>query len=205
MLSNQMQQEALMMLIAFAMYLRPGEVVGLRVSDLVPPIANAGRSAAHWSLVLHPLEEGRPSKTQEFDETLQFDLDYIKFVASAIYRIMGLHRRPSTEKIFSRSIAQLRSSMSVAAKACSLMSLGDPHPYRLRHGGASRDYITGMRSLPDIQQRGRWKAQASVRRYQKGGRLSQLLNGLPKQVLADVMLAEQRLVKAVSILPSIRN
>ena len=43
------------------------------------------------------------------------------------------------------------------------------HPYRLRHGGASRDFARKLRSLESIQQRGRWKSQSSLRRYQKGG------------------------------------
>ena len=53
------------------------------------------------------------------------------------------------------------------------------HPYRLRHGGATTDFARKLRSLESIQQRGRWKSQSSLRRYQKGGRL-QLLRSATK-------------------------
>ncbi len=37
----------------------------------------------------------------------------------------------------------------------------------LRHGGASGDYLLKRRSLADIQFRGRWASDSSLRRYQK--------------------------------------
>lgn len=66
-------------------------------------------------------------------------------------------------------------------------ALGPAHPYRLRHGGASRDFALKLRRLEEIQRRGRWKSFASVRRYEKGGRLQQLLRQLPKKVLSDAL------------------
>ena len=41
-------------------------------------------------------------------------------------------------------------------------ALGPAHPYRLRHGGASRDFALKLRRLEEIQRRGRWKSFASV-------------------------------------------
>jgi hypothetical protein len=41
--------------------------------------------------------------------------------------------------------------------------------------------------LEEIQRRGRWKSFAAVRRYEKGGRLQQLLRQLPKKVLSDAL------------------
>ena len=70
----------------------------------------------------------------------------------------------------------------------------DPfHPYRLRHGGASHDFVNKLRDLTEIQHRGRWKSTASVRRYQKGGRLTQLMNALPKQVQQHAIKAASKL------------
>ena len=45
-------------------------------------------------------------------------------------------------------------------------------PHCLRHGAASSDFATGARRLDELQRRGRWKAAASVRRYEKSGRLA---------------------------------
>ena len=58
-------------------------------------------------------------------------------------------------------------------------NIGPLHPYRWRHGGASMDFWEKHRDLVSIQKRGRWRAMASVRRYEKGGRLAQLLSKLP--------------------------
>ena len=41
------------------------------------------------------------------------------------------------------------------------------------------DFWEKHRDLVSIQKRGRWRAMASVRRYEKGGRLAQLLSKLP--------------------------
>ena len=57
----------------------------------------------------------------------------------------------------------------------------DPPPqlYQLRHTGASSDFASQRRTLPEIKRRGRWRAESSVRRYEKGGRLTDLLARLP--------------------------
>ena len=48
-------------------------------------------------------------------------------------------------------------------------------PHCLRHGGPSTDFALKFRSLEEIQRRGRWRAHASVRRYEKAGRLNKQL------------------------------
>eukprot|EP00959_Pyramimonas_sp_CCMP1952_P002677 55235-Pyramimonas_sp.AAC.1 len=44
-------------------------------------------------------------------------------------------------------------------------------PHQLRHGGPSHDALEQLRSLGQIQQRGRWRARESVRIYEKHGSL----------------------------------
>ncbi len=39
--------------------------------------------------------------------------------------------------------------------------------YSLRHGGASDDRLTDRRSLAEVTRRGRWRSDASLRRYEK--------------------------------------
>ena len=68
--------------------------------------------------------------------------------------------------------------------AVETLNFGDPTPYRLRHGGATHDRATGLRSLRSIKKRGRWHSDASVRRYEKRVRMQVLEAGLsPSQVL----------------------
>ena len=58
-------------------------------------------------------------------------------------------------------------------------NIGPLHPYRWGHGRASMDFWEKHRDLVSIQKRGRWRAMASVRKYEKGGCLAQLLSKLP--------------------------
>ena len=57
-------------------------------------------------------------------------------------------------------------------------NVGDIHLHRLRHAGASHDYITGTRDLKEVRRRGRWLSWRSVRRYEKGARVAGLLHQL---------------------------
>ncbi|CAE7893669.1 hypothetical protein AK812_SmicGene22743 [Symbiodinium microadriaticum] len=167
----------LFLLLAFALYLRPSEGLRLRKRDVIKPVQKRGTSS-HWQFVLNPLEEGVPSKTQEFDETLQLDLKYHRGLGEAIHRCLGLDKLSSNQKIFQLESKDINDFMMLARVQLNLQPLGHLHLYRLRHGGASYDYNNHFRDLASVQQRGRWKSHNSVRRYQKGGRLAQLFAAL---------------------------
>ncbi|CAJ1387216.1 unnamed protein product [Effrenium voratum] len=192
-------EEGLMMHLAMEAYLRPGELNKIRVGDVVPPVA--GSKKPQWSLVLHPTEEGQMSKAQEFDETIIFDLDEQPALLEAIYRVMRLAFRNPQEKVFSVKFEEVMRRMEEACQAHNMTCLGPPHAYRLRHAGASRDFLLKARNMADIQQRGRWKAPSSTRRYQKGGRLQQMLHQLPKAARDAALRASQR---RVALLRSLR-
>ena len=176
-------QEALMMAMCFVLYLRPGEVSRLRCRDLVPPVKSTKKSARTWSVVLHPVELEVASKTSEFDETVTFDDLETQFIPEAVSKHMRSRTRGKDQMLFTSNSIQLKAVMEEAAKAEHLQAIGPPHPYRLRHGGASRDFALQKRRLDEIQRRGRWKSFASVRRYEKGGRLNQMLHELDPGVL----------------------
>ena len=55
--------------------------------------------------------------------------------------------------------------------------------YQLRHGGASRDRLRMLRSMAEIQRRGRWQVARSMRVYDKPGRLQQQLNATSANVM----------------------
>ena len=59
----------------YCLYLRPSEGLRLRMKDVIAPVQGKGSCYRWWSFVLHPIELGVPSKTQEFDETLVLDQD----------------------------------------------------------------------------------------------------------------------------------
>lgn len=167
-MKRNMREEALMMLLAFVCYLRPGEVAQLRAKDLIPPVNSRSKAGRLWSLILHPQERGQASKIQEFDENILFDLNYTHCIAKSVFLWQGLMNAPGNTMIFSKGIAELRAAMTTAATHCNLTTLGDVHPYRLRHGGASRDFATRERDLAQIQRRGCWENKSFSEEVRKG-------------------------------------
>ena len=155
---------------------------------MIRPVQKRG-TASYWQYVLNPLEEGVPSKTREFDETMQLDLKYHRGLGDAIHRCLGLD-----QKIFQLESKEINDFMLRAQGHLNLQPLGHLHLYRLRHGGASYDYNNKFRDLASIQQRGRWKSHNSVRRYQKGGR--------PAQLFAALNVALQKRPKICRVLSS---
>ena len=73
---------------------------------------------------------------------------------------------------------ELSQDMLEAGRASGTHVLG-LHLYKLRHGGASHDALTSFRPLMAIKKRGGWTTDASVRRYERSGRLQQELMKLP--------------------------
>ena len=175
-LGQNLHSMALHMLLMFALYLRPTEALRIRKMDVVPPIRRGGIGYQCWCIVLHPLECGRPSKTKEFDESLMLDLEYHKEIGPALYRFS--QQMGKTKIILKHTLGELQTYLQQAQERLDLGPLGVLHPYRFRHGGANHDFAHKLRDLPGIQQRGRWQSQASVRRYQKGARLSQVFGTL---------------------------
>ena len=68
-------------------YLRPGETTHLTGKSLIPPQRGSGLKKARWAIVLHPAEAGKPSKTQETDETLMLDLDRDQWFGPVLARL----------------------------------------------------------------------------------------------------------------------
>ena len=91
--------------------LSPGEPFKLRVRDLVPGVA-AAWSSNHFSIILHPSECEVPSKTQEFDETVQIDLPGDAFLGQALIIHLRLRERDlagqSNDRAFTRTAAQVQ-------------------------------------------------------------------------------------------------
>lgn len=167
------------LLLMFAMYLRPAELCRLKVRDVVFPNARLRRRHQKTVVTLHSFEDGIPSKTHEFDETIELDLDHHQFLTPMLQNmILKLHLQKDSS-LFNLEASQIRDFLQEVQMKLHINNIGPLHPYRWRHGGASMDFWEKHRDLVSIQKRGRWRAMASVRRYEKGGRLAQLLSKLP--------------------------
>ena len=116
-----------------------------------------------------------PSKVREFDETVTVDLDPARsFLAPGLRTL----KNRNADRLFGFTQQIFAKEFRAAAERLNLGHMM-PHSYQLRHSGPSHDMQQKLRSLLEIKIRGRWRADASLRRYQKEGRLAQQLGLLP--------------------------
>ena len=172
----------LCVLVMFETYARPSEAMSLTARSIVMPLREAeGLSRCHME------ELGRPGKTNEFDASVPLDLPRQKWPAQLLERWTELRRGEPALWAFSQ--AELAKEFRIAATDINVQTLA-PCLYQLRHGGASHDRLVGARSLLEVQQRGNWRSAASVRRYDKHGRVGLQLQSLPvatRQRLLDLL------------------
>ncbi|CAK0813222.1 unnamed protein product, partial [Prorocentrum cordatum] len=212
-------EAALVLWLSFELYLRPSEPYHIRATDLVRP-ARGRLGHDSWSVTLHAAETEVLSKTAEYDEALKLDLPRQELLgpaleASVAARLGPDWRRPRPAAargaaaggrasgaapeplLFVITQREVSSALSGAARALGIEKyLPGLHPYMLRHGGASHDYGSKARSLVDVQRRGRWQSWHSVRRYEKGARLSQVLQMVPAAM--QVFSGSGRLGRAIA-------
>ena len=89
----------------------------------------------------------------------------MKWLPAALVKVLRLRTRKPDELMFQLSYQELLIQFKVA---CRDLGFDDPSLYRLRHGGASHDAASRLRSIVEIKRRGRWASDASVRRHEKG-------------------------------------
>ena len=79
---------------------------------------------------------------------------------------------------------RLSTLFTQACRSLQLEDVGILHMYQLRHGGASHDAVSGSRTLEAVRRRGRWRSWSSMRRYEKGARLGEVLHRLSSAMQA---------------------
>ena len=171
----------------FETYARPSEAMSLTSRSIVMPLREGEGLSRCLTVVFHMEELGRPGKTNEFDASVPLDLPRQKWLAQLLGRWTEL--RSAEPALWDFSQAELAREFRIAAKEINVHTLA-PCLYQLRHGGASHDRLVRARSLLEVQQRGNWRSAASVRRYDKHGRVGLQLQSLPvgtRQRLIDLL------------------
>ena len=140
------------------------------------------------------------TKSGQYDDTVFFNdrvsrLSGRSFVAGMICRKKKLNR--PLVKSWSLSLGTLDRWFSEATTARSLRSQRLT-PHCARHGAASSDSALGLRSLDEIQRKGRWLASTSVRRYEKAGRLNRQVCLMTSAQLALAKKARSRVIALCS-------
>jgi hypothetical protein len=169
---------ALVLLIQFHTYLRPGICDALRVDQLVAPHPTAGIGHLNWALHLYPCALLRPGKTGGYDEAVLID----GFPWIDPFLNMLVHRRPPQDRLWPVAPANVRADFQDALEALGMKTLG-VNRYALRHGGASHDMLTQARSMTAIQNRGHWRSNLSLVRYGKPARALKELHRISPAVV----------------------
>ena len=191
-------------IVCFDGYLRVGSALQIRSMDIVvsPAMASASFSTVAVRLAPPSLVEGdlwsHRTKSGEYDDIIPFgDLQSQRAGRVLAANILTFLKRsvPGPRLVFPVTVSRLEKLMKEAHSELGLHPKLPGNPHALRHGGASADYAGSYRDLAAVQRRGCWKSSASVRRYEKCGRLQ-----LMQSFLTPAHLRQSRL--AASQLPS---
>ncbi len=182
---------ALMTMVAFWMYLRPGEAHELCGRHVVPPARAAGKQYAWTNVVIRDQEGLRPDKVGVFDNSLPFDLSHIKWIGDLLLQCKK-ELKSDNDPLFKFSMEEFRNRFSAAGAKFNVNGL---HPYQLRHGGATEDLTAQHRDFAGVKARGRWRTDQSVRRYAKIGRVQQLLQKISPRDIKFCQWAEKNVMK----------
>jgi hypothetical protein len=171
---HQQTETALWVALAVTAYLRPCENHSLRTDCVVAP----GKSSSFVSLIISPLELGIPSKNNKFDEAVLLDDSRMDWVGPAMLQ-WARHRRKTNQNtdtnLWTLPARLIWENVKASAARLDLLDIVTTL-YCFRHVGPSRDQLLGLRTLVDIQRRGRWNHLSSVKHYEGHGRIQQTEN-----------------------------
>lgn len=173
-------QVATIALIQYDLYARPSEVLQLKGRDFVPPVPSL---ASHWGVIFGNSEYAERTKAGKTDDVVLADSQHRAW-AERLLRHVSRGRLGKDEPVFTVNLAHYESVCRAFSQQFKLKT-GIFSPHVLRHSGPSFDAIHGLRSLPDIQSRGRWASNMSVQRYRKPGRLLMQASQLPASLKAS--------------------
>ena len=169
---------AIALMLAFHLYLRPGEWYSLRSENLIPPAPLAGLPC--WTINLALEEHGKPSKSGKFDEALLLDLPHHQVLNPFLRKLHKLRKGNDTLWIYTQ--ANMIKQLTEATSDLGLQPL-QLEWYCARHGGASHDLAMKFRNVSDIKRRLRHASDLTVRHYERSGKLARAVHLMPKVTL----------------------
>ena len=172
---------ALLLLIAFDCYLRPGEALSLTRCSISAP---GSQKYNHWVITVAPLhdESSRPAKNKEFDQSVvlaQFDRVWLTPLFAKLYAAT----LPSASLFAPLTLGKLEDLCRKAALAGPFSINFCPH--MVCHGGPSSDLYRKLIDLEGVRVRGRWRCMDSVRRYAKSATLLRQVKQLPGDIIKE--------------------
>jgi integrase len=173
---------AVMMVIMFYSYCRPGELRRAKRRQLLAPVRRTG-PLSHWALVMAPQEDD-PCVVQDLTKTGTMDDTIILDLPPWLPKLVVLHFKSllPLDDLFPMSPA---TSVALFKTGCDLLGLPrGTCMYQMRHGGASNDLLSHARPQDDVKRRGRWSTDSSLRRYAKPAQVQRLLGSLAPEKLS---------------------
>lgn len=144
-------------------------------------------------------EPKNTSKVGESDEAVVLDQPYLRNLGKAMETFLKGKNR--NDPMFEFNPAEGVRLWNFMVREHGYTSAGINCTYQIRHGSCSTDVLTGLRTLTDVQRRGRWQTAKSVRRYANGGRLSQVYDSLSPAQKAEAHSAEEWMHKILGQQP----
>lgn len=164
------------------------EMDELLVSQLIEP----RKPGDCWSIHLHPIEDLKPGKTGEYDESILLDQPLIKTLHSVYVELV--RGRAKGDRLWVVSHEDLVRDFAEAMKALRLESFNIVR-YSWRHAAASSDLLHQRRSREEVKARFRWKSDKSMSRYTKAARVEKFAQSLPPEVLTYGAEVQTKLLK----------
>lgn len=178
---------ALMLLVQFRTYMRPGALDRLKVKQLIGPTGMAGPRYSFWAFNLSPAEDLIPGKTGTYDDAILYDAE-IPWITEFFMKLTS-GRHPESP-LWSTMTSRALDLFSQCTTALNLEALNLCR-YSLRHGGASEDIVTSRRTLLEVKRRGAWRTDQSLGRYAKEARvLGELKKVSPRVLSLGKMVSE---------------
>eukprot|EP00435_Cladocopium_sp_Y103_P040424 s562_g11.t1 len=173
---------------------RPGESHRIRGSHLVKP----SKLCPHWIIILNTgeVEDHKvTSKVGEADEAVLIDQPYLQWLGPALSK--RVDKQNPAAPLFNFSMDQGVKAFSQTIASLQYNQASISCVYQIRHGSASTDVLQKMRTLEQVQKRGRWLTPKSVRRYTNGGRISQVFQELSDKGRWEATQAEIEITKTI--------
>ena len=167
-----------------ATYMRPGEPLKIRRGDLVAPVRHVSHE---WMVNLFPEERLHRSKALAANESVSLLIHWAPWFSQLVPL---LAKGPSHERVFDFDYPTF---FEIFNRARSRLKFPKMSPYEARHSGPAIDVARGFRTKAEVKERGRWKNDKSVQRYEQRARLAVTFRRLPLELQAHCRRCEDAL------------
>jgi hypothetical protein len=178
------KETALILVLMFSAYFRPGEVFTILADQVSPPV----NQFIFTAINLFPSGHSARSKIGMGDESLLLDSVFAPWLGPMI---STLAKRRAGGTLFRTTYIQVRQAFEMAQTRLGLKEFFIL--YQIRHGGPSYDWAMQFRGFAAIKERGRWATDQSVNRYKAAARLQQIEAHLPVALRRMLPSAPSRL------------